>query len=257
MPHSRITKAHPRRINQVPMKYGFFTDNALDPQTLHKKPWSDHRVNSFGYRCPEWDPMPDGKKNVVVLGCSHTFGQGLEDNEHWVHFLSQHNTDRLRYWNLGVPGASADACVRRLWGTQKLIDPKIVIVCWPAVSRREWYDNEISTLHGASEKLKMHNDHTDLSNFLNNVFWVEKFGEVNGAKTFHCFAQEVIPHDDLSDLHVLRDYTLANCWPYWDKFTARELHLNPSYARDGKHYGVEHHQRFADLFLKRFGQKLR
>ena len=239
------------------IKHGFFTDKGLDKQPLEKTPWSEHNVNSFGYRCDEWDPLPSGKKNVVVLGCSHTFGQALDDDQHWVHFLSQHNTSRLRYWNLGVPGASADACVRRLWGTQKLIDPKIVIMCWPVGSRREWYDKEISTLHGDSEKLHMHNDHTDLSNLLNNVFWVEKFAEVNGAKTFHCFAQEYISHEDLSGLNVLKDFTLANCWPHWDRFTERDLHSEPSYARDGQHYGVEHHKRFAKLFLDYFGLKLR
>ena len=146
------------------MRYGFFTDNGLDRQNMDKKPWSQHTLNSHGYRCPEWDPLPDGKKNVVFLGCSHTFGQALDDDQHWVAQVSKHNTDRLRYWNLGVPGASADACVRRLWGTQKLLFPKIVIMCWPVSTRREWYDKEISTLHGASVKLHIHNKHTDLSN---------------------------------------------------------------------------------------------
>jgi hypothetical protein len=89
------------------------------------------------------------------------------------------------------------------------------------------------------------------------VFWVEKFAEVNGAKTFHCFAQDYISHNDMTGLNVLGDYTLANCWPHWDKFSARELHSEPSYARDGKHYGVEHHKRFAELFLNKFYRKLK
>ena len=239
------------------MKFGFFTDKGLDKQNMDKVPWNQHKLNSYGYRCPEWEPMPDGKKNVVVLGCSHTFGQALDDDQHWVHFVSQHNTSRLRYWNLGVPGASADACVRRLWGTQKLLRPEIIVMCWPVNSRREWYDKEISTLHGGSEKLLIQNKHTDLSNFLNNVFWVEKFAEMIGAKTFHCFAQEYIEHEDLSKLNVLPDYTLANCWPYWDSKTQRDVFAEPSLARDGAHYGVEHHKRFAQLFLERFGPKLR
>ena len=239
------------------IKFGHFTDRGLDRQNLDKYPWNEIKTNSYGYRCPEWDPMPEGKKNVVVLGCSHTFGQALDDDQHWVHFLSQHNTQRLRYWNLGVPGASADACVRRLWGTQKLLDPKLVIMCWPVTTRREWYDKEISTLHGASVKLHIHNKHTDLSNFLNNVFWVQKFAEVTGAKTFHCFAQEYVEHEDLKNLNVLPDYTLANCWPYWDKFEQRVPYNEPSFAKDGKHYGVEHHQRFAELFLKQWGHRLK
>ena len=244
------------------MQFGFFTDQGLDRQDLMADPWNKTHwhpdINSHGYRCPEWDPMPDGKKNVVILGCSHTFGQGLLPGQPWVHHLSKHRTDRLRFWNLGVPGASGNCCVRRLWGSQKLIDPKIVIMCWPDISRRGWYGRNIpGALHGTAEENRFQTDRTDLQDFLQNVFWTEKYGEINNAKVFHCFATEYVDHEDIHDLNVLRDQTIRNCWPHWDKFTQRELHVEPSLALDNKHFGKEHHSRFADLFLARFGQKLR
>jgi len=96
------------------MKFGYYTDKGLPESEI-------------GYRCPSWDPMPDGKKNVVVLGCSHTYGVGHSDTDHWVAHLSKHNTDRLRYWNLGQPGASGDLIVRILFGSQKIIYPSIVL----------------------------------------------------------------------------------------------------------------------------------
>ena len=95
------------------------------------------KVNSQGYRCREWNPMPDGKKNVVILGCSHTFGVGHLDETYWVAHLSKHNTKLLRYWNLAVPGCSADKMTRILYGTEKILEPKIIICCWPSSSRRE------------------------------------------------------------------------------------------------------------------------
>ena len=69
------------------MQYGFYTDNKLE--TFENWPW----------RCPKFSPLPAGKKNVAVLGCSHTYGVGLEENETWVHHISQHNTTigRMRW----------------------------------------------------------------------------------------------------------------------------------------------------------------
>ena len=225
------------------MKFGHYTD--------HELPESSH-----GYRCPSWDPMPDGKKNVVVLGCSHTYGVGLEDNEHWVHHVSQHNTTRLRYWNLAQPGASADQIVRTLYGSEKLLFPELIIVCWPLWSRRERLGLDPVSLTSDNEFLKTETEHTDKHNFLKNVFHVEKFAEKNRCKTFHCFADETY-QEHIQGLNVLQDYTIRNCWPYWDKFEQRVQYNEPSLAADGEHYGVEHHQRFAKLLLDHFGGKLK
>lgn len=232
------------------MKYGYYSDS--EPSTFTEYP----------FRCPSWNPMPEGKKNVVILGCSHTWGVGLEPHETWVHHVSQHNTDRLRYWNLGQPGLSPEGCVRMLYKTEKTLHPNIIIICWPAESRREWLDTESvrnpKNLMGTDEKLKYQNDVTDRQTFLKSLFFVEKFAEKQNAKTFHLFADtyvDIKKHNP--QLNVLEEYTLRNCWPHWDKFTARELHTQPSRARDGQHYGTEHHERFAKLFLEKFGQKLR
>jgi hypothetical protein len=225
------------------MKFGYFSDESL-PESAH------------GYRCPPWDPMPDGKKNVAVLGCSHTWGVGLSDDEHWVHFLSQHNTERLRYWNLGQPGASADKVLRILYGCQKIINPSIIIVCWPFWGRRERLGTYAQSLTSNEELLKTEDDDTDKNNFLKNVFFVEKYAEQHQCRTFHCFAQDNYA-EHIKGLNVLEDYTIKNCWPHWDKFEQRVPYNKPSLAADGEHYGVEHHERFAGLFLQQFGSKLK
>jgi len=239
------------------MKFGYYTDQEIPVSVaLDRSPLKDYKVNSYGYRCPEWTPMPDGKKNVAILGCSHTFGEGLDDTQHWVHHISQHNTNRLRYWNLAQPGASADKVVRTLYGCEKVIFPSLIIVCWPFWSRREKLHQYAQSLMSYDEELKNENELSDKSNFLKNVFFVEKFAEKNQCKTFHCFAQESYQeHIDVPN--VLEDYTVKNCWPYWDKFEQRVQHKKPSLAKDGQHYGVEHHERFAKLFLERFGPKLK
>jgi len=123
-------------------------------------------------------------------------------------------------------------------------------------SRRERLGVGPVSLTSDNEFLKTETEHTDKHNFLKNVFHVEKFAEKNRCKTFHCFADETY-QEHIQGLNVLQDYTLRNCWPYWDKFEQRVQYKEPSLAADGEHYGVEHHQRFAKLLLDYFGGKLR
>ena len=194
----------------------------------------------------------------MVLGCSHTFGEGLEDNEHWVHFVSQHNTKKLRWWNLGQPGASADKVVRILYGCEKVLFPKIIVVCWPFWSRRERLHEYAQSLMSYDPLLKNENNETDKHNFLKNVFFVQKFADNNHAKVFHCFAQDIYK---LEGSNVLGDTSLKFCWPPWDQYlgegSRREKITKPSLAKDGTHYGIEHHKLFAELFLNKFSSKLR
>ena len=239
------------------MKYGYYADDDLPKFD----PVGGYKTNSYGYRCPEFRPLPDGGKNVVVLGCSHTFGEGLEEKEIWISQVAKQYNNTLRWWNLGQPGASADLMIRILYGSEKVLFPKIIIACWPAWSRRERLDLYPKNLTGAESLLKTENEHTDKNNFLKNVFFLEKFAEKAGAKTFHCFAQEAYNMYMEDNLAILKNYTISNCWPEWDSHhlsgAKREFIKTPNLARDGVHYGTEHHKVFARLFLERFKSKLK
>lgn len=206
------------------MKHGHFSDDQLpdNKSNVPKELRELYKINSHGYRCPEWNPLPEGKKNVAILGCSHTFGQGLAEDEHWVHHVSKFNTERLRYWNLGSPGASADKIVRTLYACEKVIFPKVIIVCWPNWSRRERLEHQSPmNLSGSDERLRHEDDETDQQNFLKNVFFVEKYAEVHACKAFHCFAQDSYS-EHIKDLQVL-DESLKNTWPYWSTVKREEI----------------------------------
>ena len=231
------------------MQYGHFSDNEIP-----KFKTTGYQTNSYGYRCPEWRPLPEGKKNVVILGCSHTFGEGLDDGNIWVDQLyNLVDQKRLRFWNLGVPGASADLITRILYSTEKILFPSIIVVCWPAFSRRERLEKETINLTNTAPSLILENEQTDYNNFLKNVFFVEKFAEKNKAKIFHCFAEDIY---DLNSMHVYKEKSLKNCWPEWSRVRSRQeqrvFTSEPSLAKDGIHYGVEHHRVFAKELYNAF-----
>jgi hypothetical protein len=243
------------------MKYGHYSDNEIPnhKSTDRYNEQNGYITNSHGYRCAEWRPMPDGKKNVIVLGCSHTFGEGLDEGEVWVDQLaSKTDLKELRWWNLGQPGASADFIVRTLYATEKVLFPKIIIICWPEWSRRERLENLPINLTSDNKLLKTETDVTDKNNFLKNIFFAEKFAEKQGAKIFHCFAHDVY---ELNSATVYKDTSLKSCWPEWDSHhlpnAKREQITTPSLAKDGVHYGVEHHRVFAEKFYNRFKSKLK
>ena len=241
------------------MQYGHYSDNSL-PKLNYKDEFVDYKTNTLGYRCPEWTPLPVGKKNVVILGCSHTYGVGLTEDEIWINQLySRVDQTRLRFWNLGTPGASGDKIVRILYSTEKVLFPKIIIVCWPAWSRRERLEDTPVSLCNNDSGLKLENEQTDQNNFLKNVFFVEKFAEKVEAKTFHCFAEDDVYN--VTGTNVYYKTSLKSCWPEWSTLTfehkKRVLHTDPNLARDGVHYGSEHHKKFAELFYEYFATQFR
>jgi hypothetical protein len=232
------------------MKYGFFADNEIPRMSRYQ----NYKSNLFGYRCPEFQST-NGGKDVLVLGCSHTYAEGLEEHEGWVGQLSSKKYQTsLRWWNLAYPGASGDFMVRVLYGTEKVLHPKIIICCWPTLSRRERLDEHPRFLYGNSPELKIENKYTDENNFLKNVFFVEKFAMRADAKTFHCFAEEIY---DLKIKNCYTKNTLRECWPEWDSKEKRDLYSEPNLARDGQHYGTEHHRVFAAGLYNAFGSKLK
>ena len=236
------------------MKYGYYSDNKLPEGYFNK----DYRVNQDGYRCNEFLPLPNGGKNAVVLGCSHTFGQALDDGDVWVDQLANLTKSNVRFWNLGQPGSSGDKMVRILYASEKVLFPKIIIMCWPVISRREKLDKIPINLTSDAKELGHENEHTDLNNFYKNFFLVEKFADFIQAKTFHCFSDDAV---DVDHPRCYTDYTLKTCYPVWDKHNLpgaiKSRNQKPSYAKDGIHYGVEHHSRFANLLHQRWISDLR
>ena len=157
------------------MEFGYFSDQEL-PRFEHKDlDPALYKINSHGYRCPQFPIKSlEGGKNVVVLGCSHTFGIGSSVKELWVNmFEDKLSNPRLRFWNLGQPGASGDLMVRILYATEKILFPDIILVCWPSTTRRERLDDpEPVNLTSSDEQLKLETDSTDKHNFMKNVFFV-------------------------------------------------------------------------------------
>ena len=84
------------------------------------------------------------------------------------------------------------------------------------------------------------------------------YAEKQGAKIMHCFAQDIY---EFKGTNVFKDTSLRSCWPEWDSHhlpDAKRQHITTfNLAKDGIHYGVEHHRVFAEKFYNKFKSKLK
>ena len=66
---------------------------------------------------------------------------------------------------------------------------------------------------------------------------------------------------NVTDTNFYYKTSLKAYWPEWSTLTfehkKRVLHTNPNLARDGVHYGSEHHKKFAELLYDYFKSKLK
>ena len=132
----------------------------------------------MGERLCEYHRKKFGTKSII-LRPGHTFGVGLEEGQSWAEqFAAMTDQRLLRWWNLGQPGASCESIIRILHGAEKVLFPKHIVICWPAINRREKVDIYTTNLTGQEPELKYENKETDTQNFLKCVFFDHLRAEV-------------------------------------------------------------------------------
>jgi hypothetical protein len=91
-----------------------------------------YRINGQGFRDNEdFNALPQkplGRRHVVMLGDSFTFGVSLQDAETAPAFLSQRLGPEWRVFNLGVPGYGIDQMVLSYEKYRAALQPNIVVL---------------------------------------------------------------------------------------------------------------------------------
>lgn len=120
-----------------------FSENLLALQNQDDKHdrFNEYSINSLKFRSPEFTKEAE----LLVAGCSYTYGVGLSENTIWGKQLADmHN---LPYSNLSMPGASVDWLVDQLFSYFLTYgNPKNLAVLFPNVYRGICFlDGEITS----------------------------------------------------------------------------------------------------------------
>ena len=97
-----------------------------------------YTYNSLGFRGDE--PTKEGFK-IMSIGCSHTEGVGLNDNETWSYQLCQLIPNAVNC-NFGFGGRSNDYVSRCLLTYYDVVKPDLVLIMYPNQDRREYYTDK-------------------------------------------------------------------------------------------------------------------
>lgn len=157
--------------------------------------------------------------NAVALGCSHTFGVGVEPTETWSYLLNARN--------FGEPGCSTDFIVRNAPDIINKYQPTTIYVLYPDWSRFEIIDNGVAkqSLPTDWDRIKYMNTHNDQwlrDNFKQKAAELRSLCSTNNIRLIDITLYDLIPYIDHADR-----------WPR---------------SQLGHHYSPVWHQWVADIF---------
>ena len=112
-------------------KNKIYTTSGSDNSNLNT-----YTYNSLGFRGDEF-PFKYDKKVLMAVGCSHTEGVGIGDNQTWPYQLS--NLLNYNHINFGFTGRSNDYMCRVILTYTDLVNPDFIFVLYTDTHRKEYY----------------------------------------------------------------------------------------------------------------------
>lgn len=204
--------------------------------------WLDRKItynlNEYGFRTEEFTNEVD----ALFLGCSFTFGTGLENELIWVSKVK--NELNLSGHNLGVSGGSFDTIFRLTYYWIDKLKPKYIFLLGTGKTRREYFndkkiikmlptgnfsqDSNISRLNW-SEKI--------ISDVYQNEILSEDSSELN-------YQKNLLAIKSLCNMH--------NCKLIEIDMEKLEKNTFEESARDLMHYGEDFHDFIKNKFVEKF-----
>lgn len=200
----------------------------------------EYVLNSDGFRTVEIDDWGDVPVSIA-LGCSHTFGTGIHEEDTWVKMLEKHIDTPLL--NLAVPGSGVLTHLRVLLNVYKRLNIKNVFLFSPYEHQRwEWQDYDFENdretyfIWTPYEKRTAHLPRI-LSNERNSTF-------------MKLMAYSSITH--FCNYHNIPLYSIATFNPFiYRDFTLTKDNIDYILGRDLRHGGLFQQENVLQTFLNK------
>ena len=159
------------------------------------------------------------QSTTVALGCSHTWGTGVEENETWSYLLNARN--------YGQGACSSDFIVRTAPAILDQLTPEVVYVLWP-----DWTRFEVTKNNVIYQSLPADHDRIYYMATHNETWLKENFKHQTDMFRNLCKERNI----------QLVDMTLYDLIPYIDHADTWPI------SKLGHHYSPVWHSWVADIF---------
>ena len=227
----------------------------------------DYKLNEDGFRIDG----PDRKSNlktshmeqqggVLYLGCSITFGIGVNIEQTWSHLLHRRLFPSERYLNLGQPGCGVDTYYRILKSYIGILKPQLVICTYPWASGRaeiwdpnqsRWFTHFMSSAIGHM-KITFSDGHGNEDAFTRLSQFSPEPSMLRYMKCHDAIKQVCSDNDskllwlNVQQMNEINSIIRQTCEvPLWDK--GRDLMHHGPKAHEWMSYKIEEDLRNADL----------
>jgi hypothetical protein len=134
---------------------------------------------------------------ALALGCSHTFGVGVDSSECYVSLLEKYyNTSII---NTARPGGNAQQCLQQLVEHLRVSSPEFVIAQWPNPFRRTtWFGNRglDENIHKASavfNSLLAASSKNFMEPWLQCIYTADTLCKLSRTKVIHILFEDLEP----------------------------------------------------------------
>jgi hypothetical protein len=217
---------------------------------------AEKKENSIGFLSEEFDSCAD----MVALGCSYTYGVGVEESKTWAQIIADNKN--LKYHNISGSGRSVQWAINNFFSyVHKFGNPKTVVALFP----------EFTRIQIASKPTEMITKY--LPKGIEIKSGVLRYGSFTSKRTGDKYfkapliAEETFPPETAFDLSLqfikmLELYCNSNgiklLWSTWDKHQENWLESNIAKTEFKNFISIktwEWHVREQDNFYERYCQE--
>jgi hypothetical protein len=251
------------------------------PVEVNKGPQVTYKLNKDGFRSENFETLKESNLNVLISGCSYTYGQGVFQENSWVELFSKSigltSSKPVKMYNLGIMGASIYLIIKNLMAfIRKYGAPDQIYLLLPPYSRKliydEAYDNFKSVVMNKHQyKELVHKKNASIKRFYDSYCEEDSLlfaTTLMGIFENFCEAKNIdliwtsygtIANDDVysaSGFKFYKQYVAPESELYANNKTF--LHLIPEnkdgiphweIGADGDHPGAAWHQDIAKMFF--------